>query len=296
MLVALVRQCFEEGDDGIHTFILQCRAVFQLFQCQVFGHFRLTPGLSGLGIGGTCRVVVLVVEQHHGAQILEYAVVHIGAGDGDIAQRRYLELACLGRIIDDRIVEQAAIDKAGRHTIDGAQFGIHWRSYVAVLVIGESFIPGARAGTQLMALIAVGELLGEKQQTAQFFLIGQLGFTAQKAVIFGIKGGKKVGLLERSQAVAHRDIGLLGPIENTGTIKRIELMHVLRIFLQPVYDAGLIGHAHLNRVQRWAAGLFGQRGGTAIPELAAGPLAIRLEVKRRTQGCITDRRRIAVTE
>ena len=187
-------------------------------QRDILGYFRCPPPLSGLRVelAFDALAVVFVVEQHDGAQIPEHTVVHVRRGNRNVAQRRCLELARLHGVVDIRVVQQTAVDVIGRRAVDRTRGLVNRHADVVILVAAEGFAGTMRRRFELVAEVAVGELLREEERHAQLFQRCHLVFTAQIAVVFGIEGCEVVGLLEGGDALRHCPIGSLRLIEDAG--------------------------------------------------------------------------------
>lgn len=259
MLVTPVGQRLQKSHDGIHALVIQRRRGCQFRQGDILGHLGRIPCLARFRIDLTAGFLALIfyIEQHHCAQVLEHAIVHIGASHGDVAQRRHLELAALGGITGDcRILRQTQIDSIRLRAVQSPDGCIGGNTDVEIFVVGEEAVFQTLGATDFMAGIAIGELRRRNQNAAQLLLIGQLFFAAQEAVIFGIEGGKLVRTLESRQRLGHRGIGGVVALEHILTELRAEGREVIRVLFQPFNDSRLVRHAHFDGVERWPARLI----------------------------------------
>ena len=97
-------------------------AVTQFFQRNIFVDFGFAPGLVSFRINLVVRIlaVVFVVERYHSPQVLEHAVVHVRAGDGNVAQAGSLEFSGGFLSIDMRVLQQPVIQVFGFLSVDTA--------------------------------------------------------------------------------------------------------------------------------------------------------------------------------
>ncbi|MPL93332.1 hypothetical protein SDC9_39458 [bioreactor metagenome] len=293
--VARVGQGLEKRHQRVDALIVERRAGLELGAREVLRHFGRIEGRAGLGVDVPLGApgVVAVVEQDDRAQIGKDAVVHVGAGDGDIAQRRHLDLACLGGVGDGRVFQQATVHPVGRRAIRRAHRAVRRHADVMELIVGKGLFFCPRSAAQLMAKVAIGKLVREEQQPAKLLLIGQFRLAAQEAVVFRVEGREGVACLIGRDRLGHGVEG--GRVIRTGA-QRGERRHIARVFAQPRGNRGDIGHPHLDRVQRRPLRLFGQGGGAAVVELPALPLAIGGAAEGRGKARIACRRRVAVAQ
>ena len=222
--------------------------------------------------------------------------MHVGSGDGHVAQSRYLELAVEGFVRDRGIGEQSVIDAAGLAAVGGAHRAINGCPDVVILVVRERLLLRTAKRIELVALAAARELVGEKEDAAQLLLIGQLGFAPQVAVVFRIEGREFGRALEGCDGLLHRRVSLFAVVENVAAEQRVERGDVLRLLLQAGDHARLVGHSHLDGVEWGSTGLFFECLCPAIEEEATHGLAAGIDVEFRHEARVGGRRRIAVAE
>ena len=111
-----------------------------------------------------------IIELQHLIQGLESAVVHVGRGFGDVAQRRGTVGTAIARVARD----------AGTGVL------VCWLRIQPVVV--EEVGGEHRAAATTVAVEAVGTLLGGEEDVAMQFLRGELLLAAQVAVKFGVSG------------------------------------------------------------------------------------------------------------